>query len=159
MTSTIRWVGWMVMISFAACSDPTNASPDPPVHYEFAGEYVGTWTDAIGSFQFSLKVDSGDTTGQIWYSPAFSSCCGGGSSPDALFTMTVQGTTITSFSMTQYLADYPQGTGGHCPTTATATGSLVNNGTVFRLDPFFFSDCDGARTVTTFQLSKQISNQ
>ena len=145
----------VAVICFISCGGQDDNGPIPDPVY--AGSYVGTWTDGIGSFPFSLQISEGDSIGKIWYSPNFMSCCGGGSTEDVNFTMTVEGSTITAFNMVQYLVDYPQGSGDHCPTTATATGSFsIEAGKrVLSLDPFQFSDCDGSRTVTVFKLTKQ----
>ncbi len=142
-------------ICFISCGGDDENETTPVVVY--AGDYVGTWTDGIGSFPFSLRISAGDSSGKIWYSPNFTSCCGGGTSEDVNFKMTVNGNAITAFNMEQYLVDYPQGTGGHCPTTATATGSFSFEAgkSVLSLNPFEFSDCDGSRTVTVFRVTKQ----
>lgn len=153
--SLLLWLAISVM-GFISCGGDDENDTNPLV-VVYAGDYVGTWTDGIGSFPFSLRISDGDSTGQIWYSPNFMSCCGGGTSEDVNFKMTVDGSTITAFNMEQYLVDYPQGTGGHCQTTAIATGSFSFEAgkRVLTLNPFEFSDCDGTRTVTFFKLTKQ----
>lgn len=120
---------------------------DRPV---YAGKYVGLWTDGLGSFDFSIRI-SDDYTGKMYYTNNFRGCCG--PTQDATFVMQVEGSTITSFAIDQYLVAYPSA-GDHCPTKASSEGSFTDEITLV-LAPFRFSDCDGDRTVNAFRLVRQ----
>lgn len=118
----------------------------------YAGGYKGEWSDQKGKFKFSVTI-SDDYTGSIYYGENFSSCCGG--LEDATLVMKLNGSIIESFNFVQYLQDYPNGTGGHCPTTVSASGEFKDD-IILTLNPFPFSDCDGAgRTVTILGLTRQ----
>ena len=119
----------------------------------YAGDYVGIWRDQkISNLKISITI-ADDYTGSIYYTDKFAACCAG--QQDGLLVMKVNGNIIESFDYDQYLGNYPAGTGGHCPTKVSATGQFKDD-IELSLDPFPFSDCDGAgRTVTISELIRQ----
>ena len=127
-------------------SDPRGFTlMDRPI---YAGSYVGVWVDTkLGSLPISLSLDN-NYKGTLFYTNTFHACCGGGS--DAIVTMVVNETAITSFHFDQYLGSYK---GGHCEATVEATGNFSDDIRLI-LGNFPFSDCDGSRTVTTFSLTR-----
>jgi len=118
---------------------------DKPI---YSGNYTGLWADAtLGSLQISAIIYD-DYSGILFYTKNYLPCCGGIS--DAVITMSVNGTAISSFHFSQYLGDYK---GGHCVTTADATGNFLDDINLV-LNAFPFTDCDGSRQVDTFKLTR-----
>jgi hypothetical protein len=114
---------------------------DKPV---FAGDYIGTWEDlgppGPAIFPMSLRI-ADDYSGKMYYANATFTPFGSGIQ-DAITSMSVTGTTITSFTLDQLIGGYMSG----CAANKTLTGDF-NDDINLVLDTFSWSDCDGTRNV------------
>lgn len=105
----------------------------------YAGNYTGVWNDALfKNFAVSMKLND-DYLGEVFYSANFTVCCPPGNKEDGIAKFVFSGTTITSFSLKQYLGNYKN---GHCEATYTADGS-VSDDIVLSLKNLQGIDCDG----------------
>ena len=115
----------------------------------YAGDYIGIWRDQkISNLKFSMRILD-DYSGFIYYTDQFLGCCG--PTPDGTLILQINGSIVESFDLNQYLVLYK---GGHCPTKVNTKGQFKDD-IELSLDPFPFSDCDGAgRTVTISELKR-----
>lgn len=123
---------------------------DKPI---YAGDYLGTWEDlgppGPGKFPMSLRI-ADDYSGQMFYATTNFKPFKGGSQ-DATTSMVINGTTISSFNLDQFIQGYSGGPEAanpvpNCPAHGTLTGTIEDDiNLVF--DTFNWSDCDGERNV------------
>jgi hypothetical protein len=123
-------------------SGPKNfVLADKPI---YAGNYIGTWEDlgppGPAKFPMSLRIND-DYTGEMFYANATFTPFGGGSE-DATCLMEVDGTTITSFALNQFIEGY----NGGCPANEILTGQFIDDINL-NLATFSWADCDGTRDV------------
>jgi hypothetical protein len=88
----------------------------------------------------SLIIED-DYTGKMFYANANFTPFGSGTQ-DARTTMTVSGTTITAFTLNQFINGY----NGGCGANKTLTGTFEDDINLV-LDTFSWADCDGTRDV------------
>jgi hypothetical protein len=120
---------------------------DQPI---FAGSYSGVWNDAIvKDFRVTMRLGA-DYRGEIFYSPNFKPCCPPGTSNDGTVQVAIDGATISSFVVQQYLGSYK---GGHCKATYTGRGEVTDEVTLSILE-LSGSDCDGTHTPGTIQFTR-----
>jgi len=114
---------------------------DSPI---YAGDYTGSWEDlgppGPAKFGMSLRI-ANDYTGKMFYANTVFRPFGSGAQ-DALTTLTVDGTTINSFVIDQFIAGHK----GGCPATKTIKGHFEDDVNLI-LDTFQWADCDGTRNV------------
>ena len=110
----------------------------------FSGNYVGTWQDLgpPGPAQFPMSMRmAADYSGSMFYANANYTPFGSGAQ-DALVSMTVNESMITSFVLTQFILGY----NGGCSASKTLTGHFDDDINLV-LDTFSWADCDGTRDV------------
>lgn len=114
------------------------------------GNFTGTWDDNLYS-NFSISTNltfAGSTlSGPFWYSPSFTSCCGG--QDDGSILLNLDGDNITNFTYNQKLVSFM---GGACDGTYTGNGKIENF--VELLIDFEGDDCEGKHTGGKIRLVK-----
>jgi hypothetical protein len=110
----------------------------------YSGDYTGTWQDlgppGPAQFPMSMRI-AADYTGRMFYANANFAPFGSGAQ-DALVTLTVNGSIITSFVLNQFISGY----NGGCSANKTLTGHFDDDINLV-LDTFSWADCDGTRDV------------
>jgi hypothetical protein len=150
--------GKKYLVAIAAIGNDNAISLPPLMDFtlttksEFTGKYTGIWNDEkIKNLPVSMTLFE-DMTGRLYYNKGFRPCCGG--TEDATLEMKINGDGTATFNFSQFLGDYPAGTGGHCETQMSTNGRLIDNS--LSLNSFPFSDCDGGgRTVRISSMIKQ----
>ncbi len=115
---------------------------DKPI---YSGDYIGTWEDlgppGPAMFDMSLTIQE-DYTGSMFYANADFKPFGKGME-DAKTKISITGTTINSFDLSQFIVGY--GT-NNCKATSTLKGRITDE-IHLSLDTFVWDDCDGKREV------------